>query len=151
MIKKERSKAMNYLEIEDFVQIVESLQSMQDEFDEEVPGFETRYPGRLEGIIGQLNSNYFGRELYKGVVSKATWMFYCLNKNHPFFNGNKRVSVIALFEFLKRNTTELYLDEGNILNDLSAMAIRTAESKPEEIEQVKNYLKRKIRSFIIEF
>ncbi|MCY7329797.1 MAG: type II toxin-antitoxin system death-on-curing family toxin, partial [Saprospiraceae bacterium] len=75
----------------------------------------------------------------------------CLNKNHPFFNGNKRVSVIALFEFLKRNTTELYLDEGNILNDLSAMAIRTAESKPEEIEQVKNYLKRKIRSFIIEF
>ncbi len=31
------------------------------------------------------------------------------------------------------------------------MAIRTSKSKPEDIESIKNYLKRKIRSFIIEF
>jgi death on curing protein len=78
-------------------------------------------------------------------------MFYCLIKNHPFFNGNKRVAVVALFDFLKRNVHELYLDENAIFNDLFSMAIRTSESRPEDIERVKSYLKRKIRSFILEF
>ncbi len=151
MTKKERNNSIEYLEVEDFEQIVDILQIMRTEFTEDIPGFETRYPGKLEGIVGQLKSNYYGRELYVGVVNKAVWMFYCLIKNHPFFNGNKRVAVLALYEFLKRNTSELYLNEQNIWNDLSSMAIRTSESKPEEMEQVKNYLKRKIRSFIIEY
>lgn len=32
-------------------------------------------------------------------ISEAVWLFYCLIKNHPFFNGNKRVAVVALFDF----------------------------------------------------
>ena len=151
MTKKERSKQIDYLQIADFEKIVDFLQSIQADFSEDIPGFETRYSGVLEGIIGQLDSNCFGKELYKGIVNKAVWMFYCLIKNHPFFNGNKRVAVLALCDFLKRNTSELYLDERNILNDLHNMAIRTSKSKPENIESIKNYLKRKIRSFIIEF
>ncbi|MEO6760512.1 MAG: type II toxin-antitoxin system death-on-curing family toxin [Saprospiraceae bacterium] len=142
---------MDYLEIEDFEQIVDMLQLLRAEFTEDIPDFETRYTGILEGIIGQIKANYYGRELYKGIVNKAVMMFYCLVKNHPFFNGNKRVAVVALYEFLKRNTNELYIDENNIWNNLSKMAIRASESDPEEMELVKNYLKRKIRSFIIEF
>ena len=151
MTKKVPSKAVNYPEVEDFEQIVSNLRSMRAEFTEDIPPFETRYAGVLEGILAQIRAEYYGKELYKGVVNKAVWLFYCLIKNHPFFNGNKRVAVVALFDFLKRNVSELYIDEDAILNDLFQMAIRTSESDPAELEQVKRYLKRKIRTFILEF
>ena len=151
MTKKVPSKAVNYPEVEDFEQIVSNLRSMRAEFTEDIPPFETRYAGVLEGILAQIRAEYYGKELYKGVVNKAVWLFYCLIKNHPFFNGNKRVAVVALFDFLKRNVSELYIDEDAILNDLFQMAIRTSESDPAEMEQVKRYLKRKIRAFILEF
>ncbi|MCB0542281.1 MAG: type II toxin-antitoxin system death-on-curing family toxin [Saprospiraceae bacterium] len=151
MTKKVPSKAVNYPEVEDFEQIVSNLRSMRAEFTEDIPPFATRYAGVLEGILAQIRAEYYGKELYKGVVNKAVWLFYCLIKNHPFFNGNKRVAVVALFDFLKRNVSELYIDEDAILNDLFQMAIRTSESDPAELEQVKRYLKRKIRTFILEF
>lgn len=52
MIKKGRSKQIDYLQIEDFEKIVDFLQSIQADFSEDIPGFETRYSGVLEGIIG---------------------------------------------------------------------------------------------------
>ncbi len=151
MTKWARNDAINYLDLEDFERIISKLQGMQTEFTEDIPPFATRYAGILEGVLAQIRSEYFGKELYKGVVNKAVWLFYCLIKNHPFFNGNKRVAVVALFDFLKRNVSELYIDDDAILNDLFRMAIRTSESDPAEIEAVKRYLKRKIRSFILEF
>jgi death on curing protein len=146
---KERKSETTYLELEDFKQIVSFLISIREEFTEDIPPFETRYPEKLESIIEQIKAEYFGKELYKGVVNKAVWLFYCLVKNHPFFNGNKRIAVVALFDFLKRNVSELYIDQEAIVNDLFKMAIKTSESKPEEIERIKKYLKRKIKSFII--
>ncbi len=152
MTKKEsKNEVFNYLGIEDFEQIVGYLRSIHEEFTEDIPPFETRYNGVLEGIIEQVKAEYFGKELYKGIVTKSAWLFYCLIKNHPFFNGNKRVAVVALFDFLKRNVAELYLDENAIINDLFKMAVKTSESKPEKIEGMKRYLKRKIRGFILEF
>lgn len=148
---RRRESEITYLKISDFRNIVNYLQSIREEFTEDIPDFNTRYPGVLESIVEQVQSRIFGRILYQGVVSKATWMFYCLIKNHPFMNGNKRVAVVALFDFLKRNVTELYIDENAIINDLFKMAIRTSESHPEDIEKIKDYLKRKIRSFILEY
>lgn len=98
---KAKNKQINYLGLEDFEQIVEQLISIKEDFTEDIPPFRTRYPEKLESIIGQIEAEYFGVELYKGVVNKAVWMFYCLIKNHPFMNGNKRIAVVALFDFLK--------------------------------------------------
>ena len=148
--KGSKNEVFNYLDIADFEKIVGYLRSIHEEFTEDIPPFKTRYAGTLEGIIEQIKAEYFGKELYKGIVTKSVWFFYCLIKNHPFFNGNKRVAVVALFDFLKRNVNELYLDEDAIFNDLYKMAIKTSESKPEDIEQVKRYLRNKIRGFILE-
>jgi len=148
MIKKAKSE-INYLTVEDFEAIVSSLIAINDEFSEDIPHFNTRYKGRLEGILGQIEAHYFDKELYPGLINKAVWLFYCLVKGHPFLNGNKRIAVVALFDFLKRNSSELYIDEAALLNGLFQMAIRTAESKPDDIERIKAYLKRKIRAFII--
>ena len=149
MTKEAKSETV-YLELEDFKQIVNFLISIREEFTEDIPPFETRYPEKLESIVEQIKAEYFGEELYKGIINKAVWLFYCLIKNHPFLNGNKRIAVVALFDFLKRNVSELYINEEAIVNDLFQIAIKTSESKPEEVEKIKNYLKRKIKSFIIE-
>ena len=144
------AKETIYLELRDFEAIVSLLVSLRKEFTEDIPPFKTRYAGILESIVAQIKAEYFGKELYRGVVNKAVWMFYCLIKNHPFINGNKRIAVVALFTFLKLNCREILLDENAISNELYSIAVRTSESKPEDIESVKKYLKRKISGFIIQ-
>jgi len=146
-----KSKEIYYLDLSDFKEIIDLAISIQEDSYEDIPPFESRYPQKLESVIEQIQFEYYGQELYKGVVNKAVWFFYCLIKNHPFFNGNKRIAVASLYVFLKWNVSELYIDEDAIKNDLFRMAIKTSESKPEDIEKIKKYLKRKIRSFIIEF
>lgn len=141
----------NYLEIDDFRIIAEQLISAQQEYSEDLPPFNTRYPERLEAIINQVQSNYFGEELYKDFPTKAAMLFYLLNKDHPFINGNKRISIVALYEFLERNTSELYISEEALSNDLYEMAIVTAASSPDKIDETVNYLKEKIQSFILSY
>ncbi len=148
MTVKEKSELF-YPQLEHFQGYVSILEDLSEEFEEETPPFDTRYPGKLESIVAQIQATYFGKELYPGVVNKAVWLFYCLATNHPFHNGNKRVAVLALYDFLKQNTIELYINESDLFTGLLKMAIRTADSKPEEMEITLRYLKRKIRSFII--
>ena len=106
-------------------------------------------PDRLESIISQVQATYFGEELYKDFKTNAAILFYLINKDHPFVNGNKRISVVALYEFIERNVSELYISEQGLSNDLYEMAIKTAGSLPENMEEILNYLKDKINSFII--
>jgi len=37
--------------------------------------------------------------LYPTLVSKASFLFYLMIKNHPFQNGNKRIAITTLFTF----------------------------------------------------
>jgi death-on-curing family protein len=94
----------NYLEVEDLRVITEQLIAARQEYSEDLPSFNTRYKDKLETIINQLKANYFGEELYKTIVNKAAALFYFIIKDHPFINGNKRIAVVALYEFLERNT-----------------------------------------------
>ncbi len=144
---------MTYLTLDDFQDYIAILNELYRDglFDEPVPGFERRYHGKLESILAQIHANYFGQELYRGIVNKAAWMFYCLVTNHPFQNGNKRIALLALYDFLKRNVDELYIDERELFKGLERMAIKTSESLPQDQERIMRYLKRKIRSFIIGF
>lgn len=143
-------RVYDYLEIDDFERIVNALIAIRETFSEDIPAFHTRYAGKLEGIIAQVQANYFGKEQYPNLHSKAAFLFYALIKNHPFFNGNKRVAVVALFEFLKRNALEVYLDEQTLLNDLFELAIYTSESSAEDFKKVMNRLKRKIKIMILD-
>ncbi len=98
MTKSTKSR-IKYLTLQDFEKLNQELINLKTEYTEDVPQFNTRYEGRLEAIIGQLNAEYFGKELYPGLINKAVWLFYCMNKNHPFLNGNKRMSIFLLFSF----------------------------------------------------
>ncbi len=65
-----------YLDLEDFETIINQLRDAQEEFSEDMPPFNTRYFGRLESVIIQIQSNYFGVELYLSLEEKASRLFY---------------------------------------------------------------------------
>lgn len=58
-------------------------------------------------------STAFGSEKKYPTVSMAgAALFHTLVLNHPFHNGNKRTAIVALFEFLRRNSYKLETELG---------------------------------------
>ncbi|MGI8952045.1 MAG: hypothetical protein ACR2FN_10720 [Chitinophagaceae bacterium] len=80
MIESDSSKII-YLTIDDFREITNSIIEFNAVFSEDIPPFETRYFGKLETIIEQVQTNYFGVEFYQDLVSKAAILFYLIIKN----------------------------------------------------------------------
>jgi death on curing protein len=70
---------------------------------EPIPPFDTRFPGRLESCLETPRQTFGGQDLYPRLVEQAAILFYLLNKNHPFANGNKRIALTGLLVFLFLN------------------------------------------------
>lgn len=96
-------------------------------WDEPIPEFSTRFPSVLESCLATPFQTYGGNALYKGLIEKASILFYLMIKNHPFKNGNKRIATTTLFVFLHRNEKWLKID--NI--KLYRFAKWVAESDPQ--------------------
>src|ERR1700683_1759725 len=54
----------------------------------------------LESALSLPQAAFGGKEMYPTLADKAAILWYTLNKNHPFENGNKRISAMALLVFL---------------------------------------------------
>ncbi len=91
------------LSIEEVEYIAFEMARQTMTWNERIPGFETRYPGRLESCLSVPFQTFDKKLLYKGLVKKAAVLFYLMIKNHPFENGNKRLAVATLLCFLMRN------------------------------------------------
>jgi death-on-curing family protein len=72
-------------------------------FDEPLPPFETRYPGKVEACLSAAFQTYGGQPLYFRFTRKAAVIFYGVIKNHPFINGNKRMAVMLTLTFFYEN------------------------------------------------
>ncbi|MBA3943082.1 MAG: type II toxin-antitoxin system death-on-curing family toxin [Herpetosiphonaceae bacterium] len=59
-----------------------------------------------DGLLSALaapKQTMFGEELHPTLIDKAATLFFLLIKNHPFYDGNKRIALIALRTFLAQN------------------------------------------------
>lgn len=79
------------------------------EFDEPIPAFDTRFPGRLESIINSVSQSYKGKYLNSTVIDAAVAYFNQLVRGHAFENGNKRIAVLFTDFFLWSNSIEFTL------------------------------------------
>ena len=113
------------------------------EFGEPIPPFDTRYPDKLESCLQTPFQTFANKSLYSTFESKAAILFYLMNKNHPFQNGNKRVAVVTLYYFLIINGRRLKVDN----HKLYEFAKEVAGSDPDD----KDMIISKIRGFIIEY
>jgi death-on-curing protein len=95
----------------------------------------------LNSALNLPRQNFAGQELYPTIVDKAAILFYVLNKNHPFRNGNKRISAASLLVFLYIN--EMWLDAGKteIVEKTLNIARSEASKKDEVVAEIKKWIK----------
>ena len=111
---------------------------------EPIPDFHTRFPHVLESCIATPFQRFSKKDLYPGLIPKASMLFYLLIKNHPFQNGNKRIAVTTLMFFLYKNKKWLTTDTKEFYNFSVWVAQSPASLKTEVVAAVQKFIKNHI-------
>ena len=105
----------------------------------------------LDSALNNPRQTFNNKELYPTLIEKTAILYYCLIKNHPFKNGNKRIATASLFTFLYINNHWLEL-EGSVkeVEDyLVETAIKVANSKSSEKDSILADLEDWLRKHIV--
>jgi len=85
----------------------------------------------LASILGNLEQTFGGTPLYPNVDTRAANLLYMVIKNHPFFDGNKRIGSLLFLHYLSKNQRPL-LEQNTVV----ALALLIAESDPKHKDVV---------------
>lgn len=107
---------------------------------EPIPDFSTRYTNALERCVESPFQSFGGRQLYPGLIKKASILFYLMIKNHPFQNGNKRLAMTALFIFLFQNKKWIKVDNQELYNFARWVAESNAKLKDDTVRAIETFL-----------
>lgn len=83
----------------------------------------------LDSAISAPFQTFDGHDLYPNLLEKATQLCYGLIKNHPFFDGNKRIGLHAMLVFLRANNISVKCDEKNLADLIFRIADETLTKK----------------------
>ena len=93
--------------------------------------------GKLNGILAAVYQEVFGQEADPSLESKAIHLLYFLVKDHPFYDGCKRIAATLFLEFLNKNHALVKNGKLVLSNDaLVAMTLLIAESNPDEMDMI---------------
>ncbi|NCO23122.1 hypothetical protein COW09_01905 [bacterium (Candidatus Moisslbacteria) CG12_big_fil_rev_8_21_14_0_65_36_11] len=138
---------MKTLSISDIQFIAFRLAKDLLEYDEPIPPFQTRFPNVLESCVATPFQRFQKKLLYKGLVGRATILFYLMIKNHPFQNGNKRIAITALLVFLSKNKKWLRVDGKEFYNFTVWVAQSPADEKNYVVLAIEQFLKNHLINF----
>lgn len=88
----------------------------------------------LNSAINIPQSTFSGKFLCINVYEMAAAYLFHLTKNHPFFDGNKRVGVLAAIVFLEINSYIIDFNPGE-LRDLG-LAVACSKISKKEISEI---------------
>ncbi|HUC88978.1 MAG TPA: type II toxin-antitoxin system death-on-curing family toxin [Candidatus Paceibacterota bacterium] len=131
---------LKQLTITDIEYVAHRLAKETMTWTEPIPDFSTRYTNALERSIEAPFQTFGGRQLYPGLVKKASILFYLMIKNHPFQNGNKRLAMTTLFIFLFQNKKWLKVDNKELYNFARWVAESNAKLKNDTVRAVETFL-----------
>jgi len=88
----------------------------------------------FDGSLNAVFQSFDGKELYPNVQEKAANLLYFIIKDHPFYDGNKRIGSLLFILFLTINDCHLTESGETKISDraLTAIALLIAESEPSE-------------------
>lgn len=71
-------------------------------------------------------AGFGGRDLYEGFAMRAAILASRIVRNHPLLDGNKRVALLAMIEFLRRNDQDWPsdLDQDEVAETFEQLAAR---------------------------
>ena len=98
----------------------------------------------FKGSIESIYQSYNGEDLYKTVAEKAAHLLYFVIKDHPFYDGNKRIGSLLFIVFLTINDQNLTKNGETKISDraLTALALLIAESNPEEKQLITSLIRK---------
>jgi len=137
---------MKHLSLEEVKYIAFELAREILAFNEPIPDFSTRFPNRLESCLAVPFQTFDSKILYRGLVAKASMLFYLMVKNHPFQNGNKRIAMTTLFVFLYKNKKWLKVDAKELYNVTMWVAQSPPRFKTETVKAIEKFLETYIMS-----
>ena len=73
-----------------------------------------RDEGLLESALAQPEASFGGQDLQQSLFEKAAAYGFHLCMNHPFYDGNKRIALIAMYTFLHVNGYRITADKKSI-------------------------------------
>ena len=135
-------KTLNITEVE---YVAHALAKELLDYDEPIPDFGTRFPNILESCLMTPFQKFSGQNVYKGLITKASILFYLVIKNHPFQNGNKRIAVVTLLYFLSKNKKWLRLDNQELYN----FAVWVAESNPKVKDATLLAIQKFVKTYVV--
>lgn len=123
-------KRVRELTVETCISAVEQLRSSVGGSDL----FGKQRSGSFEGSLTAIFQSFDGKELYPSVPEKAANLLYFIIKDHPFYDGNKRIGALLFILFLTLNDYHLTKQGETKISDraLTAIALLIAESEPKE-------------------
>lgn len=84
----------------------------------------------LESALGQPQASFEGEYVHKDLFHMASAYGFHLCQNHPFYDGNKRTALIAMYTFLYVNAYQIKADKKSlfaIMMDLANGKVKKAE------------------------
>lgn len=90
--------------------------------------------GAFSSSIGAISQTFEGNDVYQTISEKAANLLYLIIKDHPFYDGNKRIAALLFIMFLTVNNYHLTENGETKISDraLTALALLIAESNPKE-------------------
>ena len=67
--------------------------------------------GLLEAAVHRPRASVLGHDAYPDLLTKAAALLHSLARNHPLYDGNKRLAWLATYVFCAKNGVELDADE----------------------------------------
>ncbi len=136
----------NYLNLELMEEICHRLAvALFDTVGDPIAPFRDCNYSLLESALNLPRQTFDGSDLYPALVDKATALYYSLNKNHAFKNGNKRIAAASLLVFLYVNGH--WLDAGK--DEMVKKTLYVAESKTADRDEVIENIKQWIKEHLI--
>ncbi|MCI0531503.1 MAG: Fic family protein [candidate division Zixibacteria bacterium] len=132
---------MNELTVKEVEYLAYWLAKEKLSFDEPIPDFSTRYPNKLESCLAVPFQSFSDKSLYPSLVSKAAILFYLMNKNHPFQNGNKRMAMTTLLVFLLKHRKWIRVDPWDFYQFAMWIAQSPAREKSSVVKAIEHFLK----------
>ena len=90
--------------------------------------------GAFTSALSAVVQTFDGEDMYKTVAEKAANLLYLVIKDHPFYDGNKRIGALLFIMFLTITDYHLAENGETKISDraLTALALLIAESDPAE-------------------
>lgn len=90
--------------------------------------------GAFSASLMAVSQTFNDRDVYQTVAEKAANLLYLVIKDHPFYDGNKRIAALLFIMFLTVNDFHLSGNGETKISDraLTALALLIAESDPHE-------------------